>query len=96
MVLGSEADTNPTFMIGFLVLNTLLFPFAKFAWDELRDFIMGDTFIIQSAAMHFVWKYLVNGLLFATAIFVAPLGIGYLWFTTRTSKQPPPDPTSDI
>lgn len=86
-ILGSNSEQNPSFMIGFLTASLLLFPFAKLVWDELRTFIMGDTIIFQSVPMHFIGKYIVNGLLFATAILIAPLGILYLWLCNRGSSE---------
>ncbi|MHA3916711.1 hypothetical protein [Halovulum sp. GXIMD14793] len=58
MLLNSDSEQNPSFMIGVLTISLLLFPFAKLVWDELRDFIMGDTIIFQSVPMHFIGKYL--------------------------------------
>jgi len=92
LVWDSQPDTARAKIIGLLIVNLLLFPFAKFAWDELRDFIRGDSVIIQFAIFHFFFKYIVNGFLFATATFIAPFGIAYLWFRTRNrthTEQPP-------
>lgn len=85
-LVNSKSGTNPTFMIGFATVSLLLFPFAKLVWDELRNFIMGDTMIFQSISMHLIGKYLVNGVLFASAILIAPLGILYLWFRSRGTE----------
>ena len=79
-LLSSSSEQSPAFVMVFLTISLLLFPFAKIVWDELRDFIMGDTIILQSVPMHFIGKYLINGMLFAAAILIAPLGITYLLF----------------
>ncbi|MCA0964983.1 hypothetical protein, partial [Salipiger bermudensis] len=79
----TPSEDLPTGMVTIMAINTLLFPFAKLVWDQTRDFAMGNTVVFSPAWYLFVMKYLVNGFLWALALFVAPLGIGYLWFKTR-------------
>jgi hypothetical protein len=71
------------FLVGFCLVNTLLFPFAKLVWNNVRDFILGDTVLISSAMFLFMGKFFINGTLWSLAIFIAPIGIGYLWFRNR-------------
>ncbi|MEJ5902426.1 hypothetical protein [Ochrobactrum teleogrylli] len=74
---------SPVGLIVFASLSTLLFPFAKLVWDELRDLAFGNNVIFMNAMMLIMLKWLVNGFLWAFAIFVAPIGILYLWLRTR-------------
>jgi len=76
----------PLGFVAFAALNTLLFPFAKLVWDELRNLVFGNNVIFVNALLLFAFKWIVNGLLWALAIFVAPVGILYLWFRTRHPK----------
>jgi len=64
-------------------VNTLVFPFAKIVWDALKGFVLGETIIVQSVAVMFVGKYMVNGILWTLAIFVAPIGVTYLLYKSR-------------
>ncbi|WP_282170912.1 hypothetical protein [Ruegeria atlantica] len=84
--LSLDANQRIIAIIGALtvfVLNTALFPFAKIVWDSIRSFILGDTFLVTSTMFLFVGKFLVNFMLWTAAIFIAPIGIGYLWLTRR-------------
>ncbi|MCQ9147654.1 MULTISPECIES: hypothetical protein [Brucella/Ochrobactrum group] len=84
MALSAEIKNgSPVGLIVFASLSTLLFPFAKLVWDELRDLAFGNNVIFMNAIMLFMLKWFVNACLWAFAIFVAPIGILYLWFRTR-------------
>jgi uncharacterized SAM-binding protein YcdF (DUF218 family) len=81
---------EPPVVIAFVVLsvvNTVLFPFAKLAWDNTRDFILGGTVLVSNAAFLFIGKLFVNMVLWSLAIFIAPVGIVHLWFSQRATRR---------
>lgn len=82
-IAGSTDGQNRMFVLVLMGINTLIFPFAKIVWDAFKGFVLGDTIIVQSVAVMFVTKYLVNGILWALAIFVAPIGVAYLLYKSR-------------
>ncbi len=82
--LSAQAKNGtPYGAITFAALSTVLFPFAKLVWDELRDLAIGNNMIFMNAILLFMLKWFVNAFLWTFAIFVAPLGVLYLWFRTR-------------
>lgn len=83
IIAGSSDGQTPVVVYVLMGINTLLFPFAKVVWDTLKGFILGDTIIVQSAIGLFVAKYLINGVLWAFALFVVPIGIIYLWIKSK-------------
>lgn len=85
MTFQADGGLSPSSLpfYGFMVLNAALFPFAKLVWNELRDFLMGANFVIANAFLVFGLKMLINMMLWVFAVFVAPLGVAYLWFRTR-------------
>jgi hypothetical protein len=85
---SKEQAGLPLGMIAISVLNTLLFPFSKLVWDELRNLALGNNVIIMNAIFLFMLKWLINTLLWGFAIVVAPAGILYLWYRTR---EPQPE-----
>ncbi|WP_138983494.1 hypothetical protein [Agrobacterium tumefaciens] len=83
-MLSVEAQTgSPVALVIFSLASTLLFPFAKLVWDELRNLALGNNILFMNAIVLFMLKLLVNLLLWACAIVIAPIGILYLWFRTR-------------
>lgn len=85
---------TPYGAIAFAALSTVLFPFAKLVWDELRDLAFGNNMIFMNAILLFMLKWFVNAFLWTFAIFVAPVGILYLWFRTRQPKAVVENPNS--
>ncbi|MDR6623748.1 hypothetical protein [Caulobacter segnis] len=75
----------PVFLL--FAVSTLLFPFSKLVWNEARDFIVGDTVFFGNAIIVVFAKFLINAMLWSFAIFVAPLGMAYLWFRTRGASS---------
>ncbi len=73
-----------TFDLFFIPAATLLFPFAKLAWDEIKNLVLGQTVIFFNAIFLYAAKIFINVLLWVFAPIVAPLGILYLAFRTRT------------
>jgi hypothetical protein len=62
-----------------LVLNALLYPYARFVYESIVGFIIGNNlFIVNAFAMMFV-KLLTMALCFAAAVFIAPVGLIYLY-----------------
>jgi len=62
-----------------------LFPFAKLVWDELKALALGDAFLISPIVFLYPAKFLINITLWGFALFIAPFGVGYLWFKTKAS-----------
>lgn len=69
----------------YMALSTLLFPFSKLVWDELKTLLMGQNMVFMNALLLFFFKLIINVVLWAAAIIIAPLGILYLWARTRAS-----------
>ena len=71
----------------YAVICTIIFPFSKLVWDEIKQTILGNNTIfsvgIWAVFINFIVKVLINALLWFFAIFVAPLGILYLWIKGR-------------
>ncbi|WP_449470169.1 hypothetical protein [Sphingobium chungangianum] len=77
------AKSAPISVWVFFTISTLLFPFAKFVWDEIMSLVLGRNMVFMNALVLLVLKLFVNVFLWAAAILIAPLGILYLWIRTR-------------
>lgn len=85
MATRSKTASLPVAVIALPVLNTLLYPYARFAYEGVVGFIVGNNvFFVNALVMLFV-KYLTMGLCWSFALFIAPLGLIYLYF--HHSKQ---------
>lgn len=78
---GLEAADYGTLAV--LFVGSLLFPFTKLVWDELRDLALGENFVLINAVVMLIAKIFINFMLWFLSIFVAPLGLLYLWWRTR-------------
>lgn len=70
-------------VLGYFGLCTLLFPFAKLVWDQLKAIALGETFLILPIIFLYPAKVIVNLLLWSFALFIAPFGMAYIWFQTK-------------
>lgn len=67
-------------MIALLVVNTLLYPYSRFVYESVIGYIMGqNTFFLNAFVMLFA-KAITMLLCWAFAIFIAPIGLVYLYF----------------
>ena len=70
----------------YLILSTLLYPYAKYAYDSLWEFIFNDGVwafggILLLIVLYF--KLIIRATLFVLAIFLAPIGWLILYFVNR-------------
>ncbi|MFT4091757.1 MAG: hypothetical protein QM645_13565 [Asticcacaulis sp.] len=80
---ASAGTQSPTIPLIYFSVCTLLFPFAKLCWDELRNLLMGDNIVFLPAVLVWPLKLIINIMLWGFAVFIAPFGLLYLWFRTR-------------
>jgi hypothetical protein len=64
-------------------VNTALFPFAKLVWDEIRGVALGQTVLLLPAVLLYVCKLFINAVLWGLSIFIAPMGIFWVWCRDR-------------
>ncbi len=71
-------------MILLLVVNTLLYPYARFVYEGITSFIMGNNVFLVNAVLMIFVKLFTMLLCWGFALFIAPVGLGYLYY--RHSK----------
>lgn len=83
--------SSKVFWYSYLLLSLILFPFAKLVWDEIRDTLVGNNSItyfgLWAIGVNYILKLMVNFALWAFSIFIAPLGILYLWLQNRKASE---------
>ncbi|ABE53889.1 conserved hypothetical protein [Shewanella denitrificans OS217] len=70
--------------IGLLIANTLLYPYSRFVYENVVGFILGRQVFFVNAIFMLVVKLFTMALCWCLAIFIAPIGLLYLYF--RNSK----------
>jgi len=68
------------------LLCTALYPYSRFVYEGIAGFIMGSNIIILPLPVMLVWKMMSMVICWAGAIFIAPVGLAYLYW--HHSKQP--------
>lgn len=86
----SPSASEIAIFTGFAVVSTILFPFAKLVWDELKRLILGEGFVLWMSGWAFIvtlaFRLIINVMIWAFALVIAPLGIAYLWFSNRAPE----------
>jgi len=67
-------------MIAFLVINTFLYPYSRFVYESVVGFIMGNNIFFVNAIFMIVMKVFTMMLCWSFAIFIAPIGLAYLYY----------------
>lgn len=79
LVVGSEAQLRFD-SLAYFVLCFLLYPYSRFVWDSINEFIMGDNVVVLSLGYALIVKYFTITICFFGSIFIAPFGLLYLYY----------------
>lgn len=55
------------------------YPYARFVYEGITDYILGTNVFYVDAWLLLAWKLLTMFLRWAFAIFIAPVGLAYLY-----------------
>lgn len=67
-------------MLFFTIVSTLLYPYSRFVYESLVGFVMGENVFFVNAFFMLVTKFFTMAVCWVFAIFVAPIGLAYLYF----------------
>lgn len=67
-------------MLLMMVVNTLLYPYSRFVYESVMGFIMGQNMFLVHPLLMFGVKLITMLLCWTFALFVAPIGLAYLYF----------------
>lgn len=70
-----------------LLANALLYPYSRFVYEELMGFLMGNNVFFVNALFMLVVKLFTMTLCWGFAIFIAPLGLAYLFLYHRRAQR---------
>ncbi|MFN3494671.1 MAG: hypothetical protein ACK40L_09205 [Hydrogenophaga sp.] len=75
----------PMNMMLFTVLSTLLYPYARFVYEGILGFVLGENVFFVNAIFSLIVKLITMTICWVFALFVAPVGLAYLYY--RHSKS---------
>lgn len=78
--LASQGGHSPSFgQLAFALVSTLLYPYSRFVYESVVGFIMGNNLFLVNALVMLTVKFVTMLMCWAFALFVAPLGLVYLY-----------------
>lgn len=81
IVVSWEVQTT-SFMI-WIVINALLYPYARLVYETVMGFLMGETVYYLPIIILFMWRFFIFLVVFMFSIFIAPIGLLILYFYHR-------------
>jgi len=67
-------------MIVVLAVNTLLYPYSRFVYESIVNFIIGENLFAINALLLLMVKLMTMAICWGSAIFIAPVGLAYLYW----------------
>lgn len=72
----------------FFVINALLYPYARFVYEQIIGFIMGENIFFINAIVMLTVKVITMCLCWIFSVFIAPVGLIYLYYYhSKAEKQ---------
>jgi hypothetical protein len=68
------------YFIAFLLISTLLYPYARFVYESIVEFIMGDNIFSLNVLLMLCFKLCTMNLCWVLAMFISPIGLAYLYY----------------
>ncbi|HHF2589648.1 TPA: hypothetical protein ACPJUQ_001833, partial [Haemophilus influenzae] len=65
-------------ILGLICL--LLYPYSRFVYESIIEYILGDNVFFINAPLMLVTKLITMAICFIFSIFIAPIGLIYLYF----------------
>lgn len=86
VAISSHSGVNPG-LVFFLVLNTALYPYARFVYESIVGYVVGrNVFYVNALFMLWV-KAFTMGMCWSSAVLIAPFGLAYLfWRNSRSAS----------
>jgi hypothetical protein len=69
----------------FFIINAILYPYARFVYEQVIEFVLGDNVFFINAILMLVAKFITMALCWIFSIFIAPPGLAYLYWQAYQS-----------
>nr|WP_284047507.1 hypothetical protein [Guyparkeria hydrothermalis] len=85
----SETATVSFGLVAFAAISTFLYPYSRFVYESVIDFIVGENVFFLNAFVMLVTKLFTMLLCWFLAIFIAPVGMAYLYYHHSKNEELP-------
>ena len=77
---GKDAFDGKSWFVVFGIINTILYPYARFTYEAIMDFIFGNNLFIVNALWLLAVKMFTMLMCWWFAIFITPVGLIFIYF----------------
>lgn len=64
----------------FFIVNAVLYPYSRFVYESVIGFVMGKNVFFVNALLMLITKIITMAICWFLAIFIAPVGLAYLYY----------------
>lgn len=82
-MLQRQPDGAGLGMILMFAVNAALYPYSRFVYENMINFIVGENFFLLPALPMPAVKCVTMLICFALAMLIAPIGLAYLYLRNR-------------
>lgn len=83
----NRVEIRITEILGWTLFQ-FLYPYSRFVYESIIDYIFGNNIIIANAFIVLFVKFVAMTLCWFLSIFIAPVGLAYLYYHhTKQEKQ---------
>ncbi len=75
---GNASILVKNVILGLICL--LLYPYSRFVYESIIEYILGDNVFFVNVPLMLVTKLITMAICFVFSIFIAPIGLIYLYF----------------
>lgn len=89
LVLNNEHSSlqNKIVTTAMLIISQCLYPYARFVYESIVGYILGKNVFFVNAIFMLITKLITIMLCWAFSIFIAPIGLIYLYFYYSRQEQ---------
>lgn len=84
---GSEQNPERQFteiqtfyFFAYLVICTLLYPYSRFVYESVVEYVMGNNQFFVNATTLLITKTITISMCWGAAVLIAPIGLAYLYY----------------
>ena len=74
-----QPETPRWHFYGYVLVSTLLYPYSRFIYERVVEFVLGSNVFYLNGWIFLFWKLATMAVCWALAMAIAPIGLLYLY-----------------